>query len=101
MSLVWRNPFRKFTRHSDSPTRAKTFLCARYFDACEKIPTKRKVIDMVDYTGKYSGSGKRPLADGNELEDRKQDTDSQQPKQHPDFAGGRTAKKPSYPLQGD
>jgi len=50
---------------------------------------------MSDYRGKYSGSGKSPLADGNCLEDAKQDTGKQKQPAGQDWAGSRTAKEPS------
>jgi len=57
---------------------------------------------MTVRRGSYSGSGKDPLpARGSFVEDSKQDSDKQpQPKQ-PDYAGGMSAPKPRYPLQGD
>jgi len=57
---------------------------------------------MSTKIGAYSGSGRDPIpARGSFVEDSKQDTDKQKQPDCPDFAGGRTARKPNYPLQGD
>ena len=44
------------------------------------------------YTGKFSGSGKSPLADGNSMEDKKAGTGAEKAPKFPDYAGGLTAK---------
>jgi len=57
---------------------------------------------MATRTGAYSGSGTNPIpAKGSFNQDDKQDTGKQKQPECPDYAGGMTAPKPRYPLQGD
>jgi len=57
---------------------------------------------MSTKTGAYSGKGDNPVpAKGSFVQDDAQDTGKQKQPKQPDFAGGMSAPKPRYPLQGD
>jgi len=57
---------------------------------------------MATKTGAYSGSGANPIpSKGSFNQDDAQDTGKQKQPECPDFAGGMSAPKPRYPLQGD
>jgi len=57
---------------------------------------------MATRTGAYSGSGANPIpAKGSFNQDDKQDVGAQKQPKQPDYAGGMSAPKPRYPLQGD
>jgi len=57
---------------------------------------------MSTKTGAYSGSGANPIpAKGSFMQDDKQDLGAQKQPECLDYAGGMSARKPRYPLQGD